>query len=198
MEQSIKSLYPGDSDSIKDKELFSLHPFSVFNSSTSRNRQVYAIVAAARDGAIGKNGDMIWHLPEDLRHFKKETLGHPVIMGRRTFESLPKGALPGRRNIVVTRNPEFSAPSVETAGSIENAIALCDSDEIPFIIGGEQIYRQSFPLLTRIYLTRIDADCEDADTFFPEIDLTEWKIIEESDIAGKDVKFRFITLERLH
>lgn len=197
MEQSIKSLYPGESDAMRDKEDFTLRPFSIFNSTTARRRQLFSIVAAARDGAIGKGGDMIWHLREDLRHFKHVTMGHPVIMGRRTFESLPKGALPGRRNIVVSRNPDFSAPDVEVASSFEDAVALCESSEIPFIIGGEQIYRQSFPFVTRLYLTRIEADCPEADTFFPEIDMNEWKVIEESELLGDEVKFRFVTLDRV-
>lgn len=122
------------------------------------------IVAATRDMAIGNNGDLLYHISDDLKHFKALTMGCPIIMGRRTFESFPKGALPGRRNIVVTRNPRYSAPGIETASSLEDAIAMCSGAENVYIIGGGEIYRQAIPMADRLELTLIDALHPDADT----------------------------------
>lgn len=138
-------------------------------------KKLSVVVAVARDNAIGRNGDLLCHLPADLRHFKNLTSGHTVVMGRRTFDSLPKGALPNRRNIVITRNPAFSAPGTETAASIEVLPGMIAPDETVFVIGGEQIYRQLLPLATELCLTRIEASFPDADTFFPVFDENEWE-----------------------
>ena len=132
-----------------------------------------AIVAFSRNRVIGRDGDMPWHLPEDLKFFKRTTRGKPVIMGRRTFEALGK-ALPGRRNIVITRNPGFSASDCQRAASLDAALALVDSAEEAFIIGGGQLYRQALPRLDRLYLTEIDTEIP-GDTFFPAIDEAEWR-----------------------
>lgn len=147
-------------------------------------RPATIVVAVASDNAIGRRGDMLFHIPSDLRHFKAVTLGHPVIMGRKTFESLPKGALPGRRNIVITRNPAYVAPGAETAASLEEALALCSPDEPePMIIGGGEIYRQAMEIATTIELTEIGAPGPaDADTFFPEIDPKIWGERSRSEI----------------
>ncbi len=140
------------------------------------------IVAITRSGAIGRRGDMICHLRSDLRRFKALTMGCPVIMGRRTFQSLPKGALPGRRNIVVSRSPEFSAPGVEVFPSLEAAIEAVASAPKAFIIGGGEIYRQAMPLATSLEITHIDLDAPaDADTFFPDIDPALWHLNSLSD-----------------
>lgn len=138
-------------------------------------KKLSVVVAVARDNAIGRNGDLLCHLPADLRHFKNLTSGHTVVMGRRTFDSLPKGALPNRRNIVITHNPAFSAPGTETATSIEALPGMIAPDETVFVIGGEQIYRQLLPLATELCLTRIEASFPDADTFFPVFDENEWE-----------------------
>ena len=132
------------------------------------------IVAVSRNNAIGKKGKLLCHLSADMKRFKELTTGHTVIMGRRTFESLPKGALPNRRNIVVTRNPNFSAANIETAYSIEDAFRMVENDGEAFVIGGEQIYRETLPFASRLYLTRIEATLLGADAFFPEINLKEW------------------------
>lgn len=127
------------------------------------------IVAADRHGAIGRNGDLLFHISEDLRRFKQLTMGHPIIMGRKTFESFPKGPLPGRRNIVITRQPDYSRPGIEVAASLEDALkAAHDADEI-YIIGGGEIYRQAWPLAQRFLITEIDAEVADADTFIPKV-----------------------------
>ena len=142
------------------------------------------IVAIARHGAIGKGGDLLCHMSADLRRFKATTTGHTVVMGRKTYDSLPKGALPNRRNIVVTRNASFSAERVETAHSLDEALRLADGDA--FIIGGAEIYRLALPIADRLYLTEIDAEFADADTFFPEIDKNEWILVEtETHVADE-------------
>lgn len=132
--------------------------------------ELHIIAAIDRNRAIGFGGDMVYHLSADLKRFKALTLGYPVVMGRRTFESLPKGALPGRRNIVITRNAAYSAPNIETAPSLEAALALCSDAEKTFIIGGGEIYSQALPLADVLDLTEIDDAAPDADTFFPPFD----------------------------
>ncbi len=156
------------------------------------------IVATARGGAIGRRGDLLFHISDDLRRFKAITMGHPIIMGRKTFESFPKGALPGRRNIVITRQSDYSAPGIETASSLDDAIAMVgDVDEL-FIIGGGEIYRQAIDRTHRIYLTEIDAEVADADTFFPEIsdDFTAIDSGEWTTDPRSCVSYRFTTIER--
>ena len=132
---------------------------------------VSIIVAVAQNGIIGDRNSLLWHISEDMRFFRRTTSGHPVIMGRKTFESFPKGALPGRRNIVVTRNISYTAPGIETASSVDDAVKMCEGAERAFIIGGGEIYRQALPVADCIELTLIDAERPDADTRFPDIDL---------------------------
>lgn len=158
------------------------------------------IVAVTRDGAIGRNGDMLYHIKADLRRFKQITMGCPLVMGRKTFESLPGGALPGRRNMVVTRNGAYTAPGAETFGSLEEALSACaDADDI-MIIGGAQIYAQVMPMADRLLLTEIDAEAPDADTHFPAIDTTVWADAPDSPGAwqttSRGTRFRFRTLLR--
>ncbi|MCK9311166.1 MAG: dihydrofolate reductase [Bacteroidales bacterium] len=144
------------------------------------------IVAIAQQNAIGKNNGLLCHLPDDLKHFKKITSGHTVIMGRNTFFSLPKGALPNRRNIVLSPDEE-TFKGCETAHSIEEALKMCSTDEKVFFIGGAMIYRQAYPIVDKLYLTKIHADFE-ADTFFPEIDYSQWENdFTESHDASDDV-----------
>ena len=197
METSI--LFPTDHDVLSESDREGMHPFSAFHSDTFRRRDLAIIVAAAdSDGAIGIKGDMIWHLPADLRHFKTLTMGHAVIMGRLTWESLPKGALPGRRNIIVSRDPDFSAEGAESAGSLEAAVALCENDPMPFIIGGGQIYQMAMPFASHLYLTRIMAEAPEADTFFPMPSEEEWKLVEESEpeVSKEGVEYKFQTYKR--
>lgn len=132
------------------------------------------IVAVARDNAIGRNGELVVRLRADMRHFREVTMGHPVIMGRKTWESLPSGALPGRRNIVISRNPNYVAQGAEVFDSLESAFCALSPDDSAMIIGGEQIYRQALPYAQTIHLTEIDTDAPDADTFFPELSSDEW------------------------
>lgn len=135
------------------------------------------IVAVARDNAIGIGGDQPFFIREDLRHFKQLTMGHAIIMGRKTFEALPKGALPGRRNIVVSRRDSLILPGAEVFGSLDEAVkAARAADSEPFVIGGGEIYRHSLNVATRLYVTEIDADVPGADTFFPAIDPSVWRL----------------------
>lgn len=149
------------------------------------------MVAYARDRVIGRGGRLPWHHPEDLRHFRDTTMGHAVIHGRRSYESLGR-PLPGRRNIVVTRRPDYEAPGCEVVNDLDAAIAAARaSDPEPFVLGGEEIYRQALPLVTRMYLTEID-EAHEGDTFFPEFDEAEWREVDRRE-SGPLV---FRTLER--
>lgn len=160
---------------------------------------VSIIVAATSDLAIGVRGDMLYHISADLRRFRQLTLGHPVVMGRKTFESLPGGALPGRRNMVITRNPGFSAPGVEVFPSLESALGACGEDS-PFIIGGGEIYRQAMPIASEIQLTEImEERAADADTFFPAVDPDVWCLVGESPVETdprSSARYRFLTYRR--
>lgn len=134
------------------------------------------IASVAQGGAIGRAGDLAFHLRADLRHFKELTMGSPVIMGRKTFQSLPKGALPGRRNIVITRDASFTAPDIETVPSIDAALALVGDAPQAFILGGGLIYAATIDRADALEITHIDAVCPDADTFFPTIDPEHWRL----------------------
>lgn len=137
------------------------------------------IVAVADDGAIGRGGDMPWHISEDLKYFKRTTLGSPVIMGRVTYESLGR-PLPGRRNIVVSRRG-FIDQRVEVAGSLEAAFALVEGSEKCFVIGGARLYREAVEVVDRMYITRVHARVEGADAFFPEFATEEWSLESRSE-----------------
>lgn len=159
------------------------------------------IVAAGKDGAIGKEGNLIWRIGSDLRRFKTLTMGHPVIMGRKTWESLPKRPLPGRANIVVTRNGDYEAPGATVVASPEEALeaaARLMPGETPFLMGGEQVYRAMLPLATRIFLTAVDRECPDADARLPWPLPGEWETEEESEeeTTPEGVTYRYITLRR--
>ncbi len=160
---------------------------------------VSIIVACAAGGAIGRGGDLLYHISDDLKRFKRLTMGKPVIMGRKTFESFPNGPLPGRRNIVITRQAAYAASGIETASSLDEALSMCDGVEEVFIIGGGEIYRQAMPLADRLYLTEIDVDVPDADTFMPEIDMKKWAVTETSASMTdprKGVTYRFVDMVR--
>ena len=134
------------------------------------------IVAIAENNEIGRQGDLLCHLPNDLRHFKQITSGCTVIMGKRTFFSLPKHPLPNRRNIVITDIAGETFCGAESAYSIQEAVALADQDKENFIIGGGMVYKQFMPLAGKLYITHIHHTWTDADTFFPEIDPQVWQL----------------------
>lgn len=141
--------------------------------------ELHLIVAMADNGAIGLDGDMPWgrNLPADLRHFKETTMGHPIVMGRRTYETLPKRPLPGRTNVVVTRNTEYTAEGALVVHSIEEALESV-RDEKLFLIGGGSLYKQGIELSDQLHITLVHHSWENADTFFPNIDLDIWQCVE--------------------
>lgn len=157
------------------------------------------IVAVAENGAIGLNNQLIYHIPADMKRFKALTTGNTVIMGRKTFLSLPKGALPNRRNIVLSRNSENTYPGTETFTSVEDAIAHCKSDEKIYIIGGAEIYCQAFPIADELNITLVHDTPSLADTYFPVIADTEWKEVSREDFLSDEktpYKYSFITYVR--
>lgn len=158
-----------------------------------------AIVAVDENGAIGKNGGLLCHLPADLKHFKDITMGHTIIMGRRTWKSLPKGALPGRKNVVITRNNDFEAPGAEVYHSLEDALDATSQDCQRIIIGGGMLYREAFSLTDTLYLTVIHESFSEADTFFPSLNASEWQEVshEDHDIDERNPhSYSFIELKR--
>ncbi len=159
--------------------------------------KVSIIAAAGRDMSIGRQGNMPWHLHEDLQHFKQLTTGHSVIMGRRTWESLPRRPLPGRQNIVITSNTAYEATGAIISPSIQKALEMCSEEDSPFIIGGGLIYRQALPLCHRIYLTLIDIDTPDADTFFPLINPDRWVLADQQGpfISKNGLGYKFLEYE---
>lgn len=162
-------------------------------------RPLLALIAAcARGGVIGVANKLPWHLPEDMKFFRETTRGMPVIMGRKTWESLPDAfrPLPGRLNIVVSRNPAFHAEGGTVVGSLPDAIAAAGDAETAFVIGGAELYRQALLLADRLILTEIDRDYA-GDAFFPEFDRTEWQeLSRDARISESGLPFAFVTYER--
>ena len=158
---------------------------------------VTIVVAIGENNAIGKNNELLWYLPKDLRHFKTITKGHTVIMGRKTFESVGK-PLPNRRNIIITRNTDLAIEGTEVVHTLEDALELCKQDEEVFIIGGAEIYKIAMPHTDKIYLTVVHENFE-ADAFFPEIDHNLWlETASEKHLPDdkNNLSFTFSTLER--
>lgn len=139
------------------------------------------ISALAHNNAIGQKNDLLVYLSADLKRFKQLTTGHPIIMGRKTFESLPNGALPNRENIVITQQPNYKADGCTIVNSVEEAVKVCQSTEEAFVIGGASIYKAFMPYANKLYITHINKTFKDADTFFPNIDTDTWKEEKTSD-----------------
>ncbi|MBS2014721.1 MAG: dihydrofolate reductase [Deltaproteobacteria bacterium] len=151
------------------------------------------IVAVADNGAIGKSGKVPWRIPEDLKYFKSTTMGHAIIMGRKTWDEVGK-PLPGRRNLVVSRQPGLTLEGAEVFSSVEDAIrAARETDPEPYVIGGSAIYEAAFPWVTKVHLTEVHRDVE-ADTFFPAWDRSGWR--ETSRRKGESEGVEFVVLER--
>jgi len=159
--------------------------------------RITIIAAVARNGVIGKGNKMPWHLPEDLKRFKALTMGRPMIMGRKTWESLPGGRLPGRPHIVVTHNPDYRAEGAMVVGSLVDALAAAgDTDEV-FVIGGAELYAQALPIADRLHLTEIGADF-DGDTHFPNYDRSAWIAAgREAYCSANGVEYVFATYRKL-
>ena len=165
------------------------------SSGSTSGPRIYLVAAVASNGIIGAGGKLPWHIPEELKHFKRLTLGHPVIMGRRTWESL-KRPLPQRENIVVTRTPGYEAPGAAVAGSLEAALALCIGEPVAFVIGGTQLFQESLPIAAGMELTEIQRDYE-GDTWFPAWDRAQWKESKrEAHTAADGTRFDFVRYER--
>ena len=152
------------------------------------------IAAAAENNALGKDGDLVWHLPDDFKRFKKLTTGFQIIMGRKTFESFPQ-PLPNRTHIVITRNRDYTKEGCIVVHNLEDALKIAEEDTQPFIIGGGEIYKLALNASEKIELTRVH-DTFEADAFFPEIDLSKWELINE-EFHEKDerhsVSFTYLT-----
>ncbi|MBN1599527.1 MAG: dihydrofolate reductase [Bacteroidales bacterium] len=156
-------------------------------------KNISIIAAVGANYEIGKNNDLLWHIPADLKRFMQITSGHTVIMGRSTFESINKRPLKNRRNIIITSQISFNTEGIEVAHSVEEVMKMIDNNEENFILGGSLVYRQFLPFADKMYLTHVHKSF-DADTYFPEFDLKNWKIESREDItndavAGTDYSF---------
>jgi len=156
------------------------------------------IAAISENNALGKDNQLLWHLPDDFKRFKEVTSGHHVIMGRKTFESLGKKALPKRTNIIITRQQSYDASCIVLADSLKKALRIAQTDDSPFILGGGMIYKEAIKIADRLDITLVHQEFE-ADTFFPEIDLEIWKEVSRK-YHPKDEKhkyaFSFVMYER--
>ena len=162
----------------------------------SGTTRIYLIAAVAKNGVIGAHGKLPWHLPEDLKHFKNLTLGHPIIMGRRTWESFAR-PLPGRESIVISRKAGYEAPGASVAATLEAAVALCAGEPLAFVIGGAQIYAAALPLADGLVLTEIERDFV-GDTRFPAWDRKEWRETQRETHTSLDgMRFDFVLYERM-
>ena len=161
-------------------------------------KNISIIVAIAQNNAIGKDNQLLWHIPEDLKRFKMLTTGHTIVMGKRTFESLPLRPLPNRRSIVITDIPGEQIPGCDMAYSIDEAIAKMDDGRENFIIGGGMVYKQFMPLADKLYLTIVHKDFE-ADTFYTDIDYSRWNEIAREEVKAAEslgFDYAYITYER--
>lgn len=165
--------------------------------SAGSGKPISIIVAVARNWAIGMNNQLLWHIPEDFRWFKKHTAGHPVVMGKRTWESLPLKPLPGRKNVVITDDPYDCFPGAICVCSIESAVNEMDATRENFIIGGGMVYRQFLPMAQKVYLTVIDKEF-DADVWFPELDPREWTEIYRQEHLENEPGYTFLIYERIN
>jgi dihydrofolate reductase len=148
--------------------------------------KISIIVAVADNNAIGKNQQLLWHMPYDMKRFKALTLGHAVIMGRKTFESLPKGALPQRKNVVLTSLPEAGFIDCFACDSLSDALDICEKEEEIFMIGGYTVYKQALKIADKMYMTRVHHTFEDADVFFPEVHYDEWVEVERQEFPADE------------
>lgn len=153
------------------------------------------IAAVARNGVIGRDNQLPWQLPEDLKRFKALTMGHHIIMGRKTYESLGR-LLPGRTTVIVSRNAGYVVPGAQVVSSLERALDVCGRDEQPFMIGGAELYQQALPLANRLYLTRIEQDF-DGDAWFPGYDIREWhETARQVGISASGLEYTYLDYVR--
>ena len=158
--------------------------------------RVYLVAAVAANGTIGAAGQLPWRLPEDLTHFKRVTMGHPVIMGRRTWESLGR-SLPGRENIVVSTRRGYEAPGAAVASSLDAALALCAGEPVAFVIGGTRLFEAALPLASGLVMTEIKRDYA-GDAWFPQYDRSQWRESQrEAHTAADGTRFDFVLYEKI-
>ena len=160
-------------------------------------QKITLIAACAPDRCIGIGNTMPWHLPEDFAFFKSYTLGKPVIMGRKTWESLPKKPLPGRRNIVISRRTDYPADGAELAYGLKEAFALCAGAEEIIVMGGAQIYAQALPFATDLRITEVDVQVTNGDAFFPEFSAEQWReTAREQHVSAQGIRYAFVHYRR--
>lgn len=158
--------------------------------------EIALIAAMAANRVIGRDNQLPWHLPEDLQHFKRLTLGHHLIMGRKTFDSIGR-PLPGRTTVIVTRQSDYvSPPGCLVANSLEQALALCVEQERVYVVGGADVYRQALVLATVMYLTEVNVIVE-GDAFFPEFSLDEWRVVEREAKQNESFEYAFVNYRRI-
>jgi dihydrofolate reductase len=158
------------------------------------------IVAVSEDWGIGKDNELLWHISEDLKRFKKLTIGNNIIMGKKTWESLPRRPLPGRKNIVLTDNPEECIECSVTAYSIEDALNKCEKEKEIFVIGGGSIYRQFMPIADQLYITHVHKKAQ-ADIYFPVIDSNTWEAVDKEEyLAGEknEISYTYAIYNRIN
>jgi len=153
------------------------------------------IVAVSDDWGIGKDNELLWHISEDLKRFKRLTSGNVVIMGKKTWESLPKKPLPNRKNIVITDNLKETFENAITAYSIEDSLAKCTPGEEIFIIGGGSIYRQFLPMADQLFITHVHRKGP-ADIYFPEIDMKIWEVTEKEEFTSEEIPYTYTVYQR--
>ena len=154
------------------------------------------IVALAQNRVIGLNNTLPWHLPEDLKRFRQLTMGHHIIMGRKTYESLGR-LLPGRISVIVSRNRDYQVQGATVVHSLEDALKACNADTEAFLIGGAELYQQALGLANKLYLTQIDAEFA-GDAFFPEMDMREWDLLEQQAYTSEQgLPFQYLTYQRV-
>jgi dihydrofolate reductase len=171
---------------------------AIRNPQSAIRPRISLIVARARNGVIGRDGELPWSIPGELAHFRRTTMGHPIIMGRKTWESIVARSgkpLPGRRNIVVTRNPRYVAAGAEVVDSLEAAVALCAGVDDVFVIGGAELYALALPRAARAIVTEIDTGF-DGDAHFPPLDPAQWRIVDRQPGSGEPAH-AFVTYERM-
>ena len=160
--------------------------------------EISLIAAFDKNQAIGKNGDLPWHLSSDLKHFKNITTGNTIVMGRKTFDSIGR-ALPNRKNIVLTRNLKWQYEGVVTINNVNDIFEICKNDSEIFVIGGAEIYNAFLEIATKMILSYVETEVKDADAFFPKFKSESWKVMDESEIIKEendDFSYKIITLEK--
>ncbi|MCK8522324.1 dihydrofolate reductase [Aquimarina sp. D1M17] len=188
MQKDVDLMYPKEELIKKKEEFIKGNQLKKVDEPKKSNKMITMIAAAGENDALGKDNDLVWHLPDDFKRFKALTTGHHIIMGRKTFESFPK-LLPNRVHIIISRNKNYQADGAFVVQTMEEALEMAKNDDKPFIIGGGEIYNLGLNYATHIELTRVHADFE-ADAFFPKIDTSVWELVKE-EFHDVDEKHKF-------